>query len=136
MKNRFFIVKTKCGHVGRNFYIPISFPIKARSKTEAASIARQIPRVKHDHKDAIISVEEVDQITYENQQESNDNDPYLTVHTKCEQDKIMPLISYRLIEDPHYNKVEIRNKRSSAQYRLRKSTAIINQKRLEIQEWR
>ncbi len=54
---RYFIVTAKCGHVGRDNYIPIDFAVKAESASKAASYARDLPRVKHDHKDAILSVQ-------------------------------------------------------------------------------
>ena len=31
-EDKYYIVKAKCGHVGRDKYIPIDFPIKAKSK--------------------------------------------------------------------------------------------------------
>ena len=47
--NSCFAVICKCGHVGRNNYILITFPVIANSKKEAARIARSIPRCKHHH---------------------------------------------------------------------------------------
>jgi len=55
---KFYIVTAKCGHVGKSKYILIDFPVIAEDGREAAKIARQIPRVKHHHKDAIRNVEE------------------------------------------------------------------------------
>ena len=49
----FYLVTTKCGHVGKGHYVPITFPIKAENGKEAAKIARMLPRVKHHHWDAI-----------------------------------------------------------------------------------
>ena len=65
-EEKYYIVKAKCGHVGRDKYIPIDFPIKAKSKTEAAAIVRKKARVKKDHKDAVLSVVEVDKTTFDN----------------------------------------------------------------------
>lgn len=73
----FYIVTAKCGHVGKNYYIAIDFPIKAHSKSSAAKIARNIPRVKHDHKDAILDCREVSEEEYNKQVEINNNNPYL-----------------------------------------------------------
>ena len=53
---RYYEVTAKCGHVGKGFYIPITFPVRAKSAAEAASVTRAFPRVKHDHKDAILIV--------------------------------------------------------------------------------
>jgi hypothetical protein len=57
--NKHFIVTAKCGHVRRANFIAIDFPVVASNGKEAAAIARQLPRVKHDHKDAILGVREV-----------------------------------------------------------------------------
>jgi len=77
MDNNYFIVKAKCGHVGKHNYILIDFPILASSKKEAASIARCLPRVKHNYKDAIVDVQEVDSETFENQVSENRHNNYL-----------------------------------------------------------
>lgn len=78
-------VKCKCGHVGRKNYIVIAFPIIANDGKEAALIARYIPRVKHNHKDAILSVREINDEEYESLVESNENDKYLQCKNKQEQ---------------------------------------------------
>ncbi len=74
---RYFTVTAKCGHVGKGCYIPITFAVKASSAAEAASVTRSLPRVKHHHKDAILSVQEVDQDDYEDRYYINSFDPYL-----------------------------------------------------------
>ena len=53
MKNKFYAVVTKCGHVGNGKYREVTFPINADSGKEAAEIARWIPRVKH-HKKGLV----------------------------------------------------------------------------------
>lgn len=70
-------VCAKCGHVGKNNYIEKVFAIKASSGKEAAAIARQIPRVKHHHKDAIRYVIKIDKYRYEEIRMMNGIDPYL-----------------------------------------------------------
>ena len=82
---RYFDVTAKCGHVGRGYYIPITFAVKAGSAAEAAALARAIPRVKHDHRDAILSVEEVDLEGYLDRCHVNGYDPYLSCTSKREQ---------------------------------------------------
>lgn len=77
MTIQYYIVRTKCGHVGRNNYILIDFPIEASSKKEAASIARKLPRVKHHHKDAIIEVREVDQQEFIDQKKELRKNQYI-----------------------------------------------------------
>ena len=93
-------VLCKCGHVGRKNYIPIAFPVCANSKKEAAKIARDIPRVKHHHKDAILDVKEITYEEYEILLEHNRNDEYLLCHNIQQQNQLN--LSERLIEDPHY----------------------------------
>lgn len=56
---KYFKVTAKCGHVGRNNYIPMDFFVAADSGKEAAAAVRQMPRVKHDQKDAILNVERI-----------------------------------------------------------------------------
>ena len=62
---RYFTVTAKCGHVGRDCYIPITFAVKANSAKEAASVTRFLPRVKHHHKYAILYEKEVDFSAYQ-----------------------------------------------------------------------
>lgn len=94
-----FIVRTKCGHVTRHYYIEIAFAIKAKNACEAAAVARQIGRVKHHHKFAIIEVRAVSQNDFDRQIEINDNDPYLKVKSKREQNEIWEFIKDRLVSE-------------------------------------
>ena len=96
-------VQCKCGHVGRHRYMPIEFPVIAENKKEAAQIARQIPRVKHDHKDAILNVRQVSQREYENMRQLNKDNPYLKIGSKHEQKKIDKYIDEHALPDPHYS---------------------------------
>jgi hypothetical protein len=77
MTKNHYLVETKCGHVGSFAYIPITFALIAESGRDAARLARDIPRVKHNNKFAIISVRKVTQAEYEQQIEINKNDTYL-----------------------------------------------------------
>ena len=61
---KYYAVTCKCGHVGKHTYMPITFPIKASDGKEAARVARTFPRVKHDKKDAILDVREIDYEEY------------------------------------------------------------------------
>lgn len=73
--NRYFAVKTKCGHVGKNKCIYIWFAVVAENGEEAAAKARNIPRVKRNHKDAIKEVMEITLYDYEYLRFVNDCDP-------------------------------------------------------------
>ena len=82
---RYYMVTAKCGHVGRDRYIPIDFPVRADSAREAAAAARLLPRVKHHHKDAILSVVEISCGDYYEQCRINSCDPYLLCHNVQQQ---------------------------------------------------
>ncbi len=97
----YYLVLCKCGHVGKNMYMPIWFPIEANSGKEAAAIARMMPRCKHDHKDAILNCVKVDYEEFEYQRNINNNDPYLLCKSKYEQKMIFSLIKHRLVYDKH-----------------------------------
>lgn len=89
---RFYAVVAKCGHVGRHFYAEKTFAVQAENGREAAKIVRTFPRVKHHHKDAIISVEKISQERYDEITRQNFADPYF--RCKCVQDQ-------RSYEDPN-----------------------------------
>lgn len=55
-QRNYYKVLAKCGHVGKGYYFEGKFYIAAETASKAAFKARKFPRVKHDHKDAIISV--------------------------------------------------------------------------------
>ena len=103
MKNEFekyFMVIAKCGHVGKKNYIPVKFAVVAESGKEAAKKVRQFPRVKHDHKDAILDVRCITLEEFLEIREMNENDPYLKCHSKQEQNLIAN-ISERMVADLH-----------------------------------
>ena len=95
---KYYVVTAKCGHVGRDYYIPIDFPIRAESRTEAAKIARGLPRVKHHHKDAILDCREVSFEEYKAVHEKNKTDTYLLCHSSSEQ-KLLCNIEDRIIKE-------------------------------------
>ena len=96
---RYYEVTAKCGHVGRGYYIPIGFAVRAETASEAATVTRTMPRVKHDHKDAILSVREVDVFEYDDLQEVNRYDPYLQCRSRREQMMEYDAIYNRLVEE-------------------------------------
>lgn len=95
---KYYIVTAKCGHVGRGSYIPIDFPVKADSKKTAAKIVRYFPRVKHHHKDAILSCQEVTEKIYYEVEKKNRKDMYLFCHSRKEQ-KLYCNLEDRLIRE-------------------------------------
>lgn len=99
---RYYSVECKCGHTGsKMYYIPIAFAVEARNAKEAAAISRWIPRVKHHHKDCIISVTEIDYIEYLMLRDKNNDDPYLKCGSIQEQKMID--LEDRKVYDPHYS---------------------------------
>lgn len=73
---RFYEVIAKCGHVGRKNYALKSFAVKAENGKDAAKMARDFPRVKHHHKDAIQNVIEIDEDRFYELILKNSLDPY------------------------------------------------------------
>lgn len=120
---KFYLVTTKCGHVGKTSYMPITFPVKAENGKEAAKIAREFPRVKHNHWDAILDCKEVDEGSYKKQVSINNKDPYLSSHSKQEQDKFGESIFSRIKEDNHQeeiNRVKKNSKKPNLSYQRMK----------------
>ena len=97
---KYYEVIAKCGHVGRKNYIPVKFAVVAESGKEAAKKVRQFPRVKHNHKDAILDVRCITLEEFLEIKESNDNDPYLKCHSRQEQNLIVNLAE-RMVADLH-----------------------------------
>ena len=97
---KYYEVIAKCGHVGRKNYIPLKFAVVAESGKEAAKKVRQFPRVKHNHKDAILNVRCITLEEFLEIKERNNNDSYLKCHSKQEQNLIVNL-SERMVDDLH-----------------------------------
>lgn len=78
-------VGAKCGHVGRHRYTEKIFVVSAENGKEAAAKVRQIPRVKHDAKDAISYVKKIDIERLQKIIDMNAEDPYFRCHNIQEQ---------------------------------------------------
>ena len=115
------MVIAKCGHVGRKNYIPVKFAVVAESGKEAAKKVRQFPRVKHDHKDAILDVRCIKLEEFLEIKEINENDPYLKCHSKQEQNLIVNLAE-RMVADLHNVKQAFNKqaRKDRVAYKLRK----------------
>lgn len=111
MKKKYYIVEAKCGHVGRNNHIIKSFPTKATCPSEAASKARYFGRVKHNRKDAIVSVRECTKEEFHALAVANHKDPYFNARNIQEQrmtcDDLKIIVTQALDERPGSHK-EIR----------------------------
>ena len=103
---KYFMVTAKCGHVGKNNYFKGTLFLKAENGKEAARIARECPRVKHDQKDAILSVTEINSIIFEAGREMNHKIHYYTCETIQEQRQYMSeivdniFVEERVFEEP------------------------------------
>lgn len=120
IKNYYEVI-AKCGHVGKKHYVQVKFVVVAESGKEAAKKVRQFPRVKHDHKDAILDVRCITLEEFLEIKEINDNDPYLKCHSRQEQNLIVNLAE-RMVADLH-NVKEIFDKqvrKDRVAYKLRK----------------
>ena len=84
-KRNYFKVVAKCGHVGKGYYFEGKFYVMAQTATRAAEKTRKFPRVKHDYKDAIISVEPISYQEYLEGQNYEYNRPYYNCLSKQEQ---------------------------------------------------
>lgn len=82
-------VIAKCGHVGQNFYIDKVFAVMAETGKDAAEKVRYMPRVKHHHKDAIRSVEEISIKEFWKLKRIIDEDAYFSCHNIQDQRKIV-----------------------------------------------
>ncbi|MCQ2386140.1 MAG: hypothetical protein MJ078_05660 [Clostridia bacterium] len=95
---KYFEVIAKCGHVGKNKCIFITFACAAEDGKEAAAKVRLYKRVKHNHKDAIRDVQEITFEEYMKLRSENDADPYLHCKNPQEQRKI-PDFDSRVVPD-------------------------------------
>ena len=137
INNKYYKVVCKCGHVGRKFYIPIAFAVKAENGREAAFKARYIPRVKRQHKDAVLEVNELSYDEYLLLMQYNDNDPYLRCTSKQEQLKECDLDN-RIIFDDHFidfkkdKEVKKAKRKERVDFLLKKRSQIIRAYNEEI----
>ena len=108
---RYFEVTVKFGHVGKNKYYKGNIYIKAENGKEAASKARSCSRVKHDHKDAILSVKQISKDEYLSLKEINSSDNYLRCESKQDQRILCKDLDSRVIKDTYFKEVEYKTDR-------------------------
>ncbi len=119
MENNLYAVTTMCGHVGRNNYIEITFPVSAENGREAAKIARWIPRVKHHVKNAILSVKKISREEYDDLILKNHEDNYLSVNSRQDQNFYCENIEER-ISKSEMNFEEKYDRNEKVKYKLKK----------------
>lgn len=115
---KYFNITVKFGHVGKsNFYKGYLY-LKTESKKDAAEKARYCPRVKHDHKDAILNVEEIDKDLYFEGLEKNRAIRYFSCYNVQEQRECFCEIEESIFKE---NDVECKHARHSKKRSLRKN---------------
>ena len=120
---KFFEVVAKCGHVGRGYYYEGVFYEIASDASYAAKIVRGRGRVKHDHKDAILSVREISQEEFELGLKAKENNPYYSCSNKREQDAVWEQVCFGVRREKFYDEIDedyIEKRRNKVQYKLRK----------------
>lgn len=129
MKSCFRVI-AKFGHVGRNKYYEGTVYVQAQSAKEAALLVRWMPRVKHHHKDAILSVEEVSQQEFCEGQATMNHNPYFACSNIQQQRARCGEMSYLIkSENNHYDDKSYCSRRKRAllyklQRKLNKHKAI------------
>ena len=110
---KYFSVTAKGGHVTRNYFIPITLYFEAASAKEAASMARKAPRVKHNHSDAVLNVNEVSVDQYIKGKSLQKNDPYFRAKNIQEQRQFLIDIEERIVREKSIQKNYISAKSQS-----------------------
>ena len=113
------MVNAKCGHVGKDLYYKGTFFTKADSGKEAAKKVRNFPRVKHDHKDAILCVKELDYLNYLIGRSLVKDDIYYRCDSKQEQMIYWEDISRNIYADSYMQETSL-SKRSHQKHSLKK----------------
>ena len=105
MKN-YYEVKAKCGHVGKMYYYEGTFYEVAEDGKEAAAIVRERPRVKHQHKDAILSVKKITLEEYLDGKKRKELEAYYHCENRQEQDLFWSEIEEKIFIEPRCLKEE------------------------------
>lgn len=96
MNKKYYKVVAKCGHVGRHKYYEGTFYVSAENGKIAASKTRNFGRVKHDHKDAILSVTEITRQEFESGRNEFKNERYFSCGNIQEQRRFYDEISEKI----------------------------------------
>ena len=105
---KYYKVVAKCGHVRRGHYIIKDFFVTAEDGKEAAYKVRFLPRVKHDWKNAILSVELITKVEFIQGYELHNSDLYFNVKNSSEQ-KFYGAIDHEQIFD--FDEHELKKKK-------------------------
>lgn len=108
--NKFYEVVAKCGHVGKRNYYRGVFYERAETGKIAAMIVRGRGRVKHNHKDAILSVREITREQYLTGREQVAGEAYFQCKNIQEQAMHWDEISGNIFYEPRYEESEVERK--------------------------
>lgn len=115
-----FAVILKCGHCGRNRFIPIVFPVSANDKKEAVAITRTYPRVKRNGDRFILMVKEISELEYKFLFNCNLYDPYLNPQLNLKT-PLKDIIKARRVDDLGDTPLQIRKNLNKIKYPIRTS---------------
>ena len=121
---KYFSVKTKCGHVGKYHCVWIDFAVVAENAKEAAEKVKKYSRVKRHQKSCIESVAEIDFEDFMILKAKNDADPYL--HCKSVQEQRAIEGFEERIELDEYNIARFSKKttkKESLEFRVKRANA-------------
>ncbi|GHV17926.1 hypothetical protein AGMMS49938_18850 [Fibrobacterales bacterium] len=96
---KYYRVEAKCGHVGRDKYYRGAFFVASENGREAAAMVRKMPRVKHNHKDAILCVKKIDKEEFKQGLKEQKNNPYFTCLSLQEQNTKYDIIKENIFEE-------------------------------------
>lgn len=113
---RYFEVVAKCGHVGRDSYFEGHFFQAASNASDAARIVKTMPRVKRDHSDVILWVNEVEYKEYADGLKAMANNPYFHCRSRREQNKVMKQIADSIMPETERQRI-YRERHGHAEYR-------------------
>ena len=125
---KYYKVIAKCGHVGKNKYIEITFPVVAENAKKAAKKIMNHSKVKKQLKNAISSVEEISYDLYLNLKSYYLNDDYVGSHYSKEYD----ICNYdvKLIEKTEWKK-SFKTRKERVSFLLKKSKILLEDKNYE-----
>jgi len=126
---KYYLVKCKFGHVGRNHYLPLDVPVRAHSPKEASEHARNVAGVKRNHKDWCLQEPiEIKQEDYEKACITFKNDIYFEKKTRSR----INLFQDRLVEESTYTRIN-GNKTNTKTYKKKRDKEAITFKRKKQQ---
>ncbi len=98
-QRKYYIVKAKFGHVGRDKYLPLDIPVRAINKKDASAKAKRMGGVKRDHPDwCLKGPTEVSKEEFIACQTKLSADPYWNKKTR----QNINLFKDRLVDEPNY----------------------------------